>query len=163
MVWRAAQWYGLILTSGGTKWKRLISHRYPQLISHVFSICTPYTPPHQEYISTEQLAQGDLPQLAYQIHLASGEVEKSVNSEQLIRQFLKGLYGGKGPNGESAFDPTRGVLTEHLPIIGESRLLNGKVSLQILWHLENAARECGNLLDYADAAVPDKAYIGFIC
>jgi len=108
VVWRAAQWY-------------------PDLVSHVFSVCTPYTAPHREYFSTEDLVKGQLPQFAYQLHLASGEVEKSVKDEQSIRQFLRGLYGARGPNGELAFDPEKGVLAENLPLIGESRILNGKV------------------------------------
>ena len=54
-------------------------------------------------------------------------MEKSVKDEQSIRQFLQGMYGAKGPNGELAFDPEKGVLAENLPKIGESRLLNGKV------------------------------------
>jgi hypothetical protein len=72
--------------------------------------------------------KGQLPQFAYQLHLASGEVEKSVKDEQSIRQFLKGLYGARGPKGELAFDPEQGVLAGNLPLIGESRILNGKVS-----------------------------------
>jgi hypothetical protein len=55
-------------------------------------------------------------------------VEKSVKDEQSIRQFLKGMYGARGPKGELAFDPEKGVLVENLPVIGESRILNGKVS-----------------------------------
>jgi soluble epoxide hydrolase/lipid-phosphate phosphatase len=73
------------------------------------------------------MVKNQLPQFAYQLHLASGEVEKAVDDEQSIRQFLKGMYGGRGPNGEVAFDPCKGVLTENLPVIGDSRLLNGKV------------------------------------
>ncbi|KAF3051171.1 hypothetical protein E8E11_010797 [Didymella keratinophila] len=108
VVWRAAQWY-------------------PELVSHVFSVCTPYTAPHKEYFSTEQLVKGPLPQFAYQLHLASGEVEKSVNDEATIRQFLKGTYGAKGPNGELVFDPEKGIIKENLSKIGESRILNGEV------------------------------------
>jgi soluble epoxide hydrolase/lipid-phosphate phosphatase len=55
-------------------------------------------------------------------------VEKSVKDEQSIRQFLRGLYGARGPNGELVFDPEKGILAENLPVIGESRILNGKVS-----------------------------------
>lgn len=108
VVWRAAAWY-------------------PQLVSHVFSVCTPYTAPHREYHSTEDLVKGQLPQFAYQLHLASGDVEKSVKDEASIRQFLRGLYGARGPNGELAFDPEKGVIEKNLPTIGESRILNGKV------------------------------------
>jgi soluble epoxide hydrolase/lipid-phosphate phosphatase len=97
----------------------------------VFSVCTPYTPPHKDYLSLEDLVKGSLPQFAYQIHLASGEVEKSVNDEESIRQFLKGIFGARGPNGETCFDPNDGVLVDNLPKIGESRLLHGKVSSPI--------------------------------
>jgi hypothetical protein len=125
VVWRAAQWY-------------------PDLISHVFSVCStfppnirphmlnsdkaPYTAPHKDYYSTEQLVKGPLPQFAYQLHLASGEVEKSVNDETTIRQFLKGTYGAKGPNGELVFDPEKGIIASNLSKVGESRILNGEVS-----------------------------------
>ncbi|KAL1603336.1 hypothetical protein SLS59_004432 [Nothophoma quercina] len=91
----------------------------------------PYTAPHKEYFSTEQLVKGPLPQFAYQLHLASGEVEKSVKDETSVKQFLKGLYGARGPNGELAFDPEKGVVAENLPKVGESRLLNGEVSGRI--------------------------------
>lgn len=69
-----------------------------------------------------------MPQFAYQLHLASGDVEKSVKDEASIRQFLRGLYGARGPNGELAFDPEKGVIEKNLPTIGESRILNGKVT-----------------------------------
>lgn len=110
-------------------WKRqrLTAHRHPELVTHVFSVCTPYTAPHEEYVSTEDLVKNQLPQFAYQLHLASGEVEKVVNDEQSIRQFLKGMYGGRGPSGEYAFDPCKGVLSENLPLIGDNKLLDGKV------------------------------------
>jgi hypothetical protein len=62
------------------------------------------------------------------LHLASGEVEKTVNDEKSIRQFLKGMYGGKGPDGEIVFEPEKGVLLENLEKVGDNRLLNGEVS-----------------------------------
>lgn len=92
----------------------------------------PYTAPSEKYFSTEQLVKGPLPQFAYQLHLASGEVEKSVKDEQSIRQFLRGMYGARGPNGELAFDPEKGVVAENLPKVGESRVLNGEVSELII-------------------------------
>jgi soluble epoxide hydrolase/lipid-phosphate phosphatase len=72
--------------------------------------------------------KGPLPQFAYQLHLASGEVEKSVNDEATIGQFLRGTYGAKGPNGELVFDPEKGIIKENLPKVGESRILNGEVN-----------------------------------
>lgn len=59
-------------------------------------------------------------------------MEKIVKDEQSIRQFLKGMYGAKGPKGEIAFDPEKGVLSENLPLIGESKILNGKVRDDLL-------------------------------
>lgn len=73
-----------------------------------------------------------MPQFAYQLHLASGEVEKSVKDEQSIRQFLKGMYGARGPSGELAFDPEKGVLAENLEKVGDSKILNGKVSVDLI-------------------------------
>ncbi|RMZ67002.1 epoxide hydrolase [Pyrenophora seminiperda CCB06] len=108
VVWRAAQWH-------------------PDLVSHVFSVCTPYTPPREQFASIEDLVKGPLPQFGYQIQLASGEVEKIVKDETTIRQFLQGMYGGKGPNDEPAFLPEKGVVPENLGLVGESRILNGKV------------------------------------
>jgi hypothetical protein len=74
-------------------------------------------------------------------------VEKSVKDETSIRQFLKGLYGARGPNGELAFDPEKGVIAENLPKVGESRVLNGEVSDHLLfwtcnaWIVKLAARQ----------------------
>ncbi|CAI6337334.1 unnamed protein product [Periconia digitata] len=108
VVWRAALWH-------------------PDLISHVFSVCTPYSAPSKQYISTEDLARGPLPQFGYQIQLASGEVEKFIKDEPSIRQFLKGIYGAKGANGEHLMIPEQGIIPETLPLVGDSRLLNGKM------------------------------------
>lgn len=107
VVWRTAQWH-------------------PDLVTHVFSVCTPYTEPHKEYYSTEDLVKGPLPQFGYQLHLAGPEVEAALQSEEQIRQFLNGMYGGKGPNGELAFDPVKGVLIENLPKLGKGRLFSDK-------------------------------------
>jgi soluble epoxide hydrolase/lipid-phosphate phosphatase len=124
VVWRAAQWH-------------------PDLVTHVFSVCTPYIAPSKDPASIEDLVKGPLPPLAYQLHLASGEVEKFVKDEQSIRQLLQGMYDGRGPNGESVFVTEKGVQAENLSVVGESRLLSGKVSrdlLESLSILESAVR-----------------------
>lgn len=84
--------------------------------------------------------KGPLPQFAYQLHLASGEVEKSVHDPTTIRQFLKGTWGAKGPNGELAFDPEKGIVVENLSKVGESRILNGEVSTPPPTHSRPARR-----------------------
>ena len=111
------------------------------MVSHVFSVCTPYSPPHQQYISTEDLAKGPLPQFGYQLQLASGEVEKFINDEQSIRQFCKGMFGGRGPKGESLIIPEKGLIAENLPLCGESKLLSGEVSSDISIHFPSALRQ----------------------
>ncbi|KAH7065902.1 Alpha/Beta hydrolase protein [Paraphoma chrysanthemicola] len=110
---------------GAVVWR--VAQYYPDLVSHVFSVCTAYTAPQAKFYSTEDLVKGPVPQFGYQLHLASGEVEKSVKDEQSIRQFLKGLHGARGPNGELLFTAENGIAVENLPKIGESRLVNGKL------------------------------------
>lgn len=51
-----------------------------------------------------------------------------MNNAASIRQFLQGVYGARGPEGELVFDPEKGVLVENLGKVGESRILNGEVS-----------------------------------
>ncbi|MCJ1385733.1 hypothetical protein MMC17_008856 [Xylographa soralifera] len=115
---------------GGHDWGGAIVYRvalwYPELISHLFSICTPYIAPTKHFVSLEDAVKTVLPQFGYQIHLASGEVEKAIVSKEQIRQFLNARYGGQGPNGEVLFSPEKGVIFENLSEIGPSPLLTGR-------------------------------------
>ena len=92
MVYRTAQWY-------------------PDLVSHVFSVATPYWGPTDQYIPTEDLVNGPLPQFGYQLQFGSEDqvVEKVVHGEERIRKFLKGMYGGKPLSGWPAMTPEEGV------------------------------------------------------
>lgn len=105
VVWRMAQWK-------------------PDLVTHVFAVCTPYSAPLKQYISTEDLVKGPLPQFRYQLHLASPEVEGLIKSKEDIRRFLHGIYGARGPNRELPFIPEQGVIFEVLAKVGETRLLS---------------------------------------
>ncbi|MCJ1438625.1 hypothetical protein MMC27_008015 [Xylographa pallens] len=80
--------------------------------------------PTKHFVSLEDAVRTVLPQFGYQIHLASGEVEKVIVSKEQIRQFLNALYGGHGPNGEILFSPEKGVIFENLSKIGASPLLS---------------------------------------
>lgn len=84
-------------------------------------------PVMKQYMSTEALVKGPLPQFGYQLHLAGPEVEATIQTKEQIRQFLNGIYGGRGPNGELAFDPVKGILFDNLPKLGKSKLLSDKV------------------------------------
>jgi len=112
VVWRATLWY-------------------PELVTHVFSVCTPFLPPNKHYISLEAIVSGPLPQFGYQIHLSGPEVEAKIKTREQIRQFLNGMYGGRGPKGELLFSPEKGILFENLEKVGKTRLLSEKASLVV--------------------------------
>jgi len=107
-------------------WRTVLYH--PGLVSHVFSVCTPYDTPKKQYISIEDLINGPAPQFGYQIHLASGEVEKKIHSKDDIRRFLCGMFGGRGVNKEYVFSPRQGVLFENLSKIEGPCLMSDEVS-----------------------------------
>jgi len=120
---------------GGHDWGGMVVWRtaawHPELISHLFVVCTPYQRPMKNYISTESLVNGPAPQFGYQLHLASPEVEARITSKEVIRQFLNGMYGARGPNGEAAFSPEKGVLFENLAKVGKTKLLSDRVCERI--------------------------------
>lgn len=115
---------------GGHDWGGMVVWRMaawkPHLVTHVFSVCTPYTPPMKQFISTEELVKGPIPQFGYQLHLASPEVEGRIKSKDDIRKFLHGLYGARGPRREVPFTPEKGVNFEVLQTVGETFLLSRK-------------------------------------
>ena len=104
---------------------------YPEIISHLFSVCTPYLAPAKgKYVSLQDIVTTVLPNFGYQLQLGSGEVEKVLDSREQIRLFLNAMYGGKGPNGEVGFSPQSGIIFENLPHLGPSPLLSAQVSSQ---------------------------------
>ena len=96
---------------------------HPTLITHLFSICTPYFPPSRAYEPLHLLVAHRLPNFGYQEHFASGELEEALQSRAEIKHFLNGMYGARGPNGEVAFDATKGVFLANLPKLGMNKLL----------------------------------------
>lgn len=97
---------------------------HPRLVTHLFSVCTPYSPPSKNFKPLEYYVnQGILPNFAYQLKLADGQLD-SLTSRDQIRQFLNGMFGGRGPKGEVGFDTQHGALLENLPILGPTRLVN---------------------------------------
>ncbi|KAL9131105.1 MAG: hypothetical protein Q9217_000867 [Psora testacea] len=105
--------------SGGHDW-------FSDLVTSIFTVCTPYHVPTRYFTPPEAIVQNKMPFWAYQIQLASGEVKKHVRSEEEMGQFLNALYGGRGPNGKLGFDRQKGLLFEHLPQLGKTRLLDQK-------------------------------------
>jgi soluble epoxide hydrolase / lipid-phosphate phosphatase len=98
---------------------------HPSLISAVISICTPFARPTKDYVPLEQVVKTMLPNLAYQLQLASGVVEEKIRQlgPDGIRMFLNAAYGGRGPNNEVGFEAEKGLLFENLPLLRPTRLL----------------------------------------
>lgn len=108
---------------GGHDWGGAVVYRiamwYPKLISAVFSVCTPYTAPKSNYVPATVL-----PNFKYQLQLKGPEVEANIVGEGKIRQFLNGMYGGRGPKGEIAFDVSHGCYFDNLPKLRPTPLLS---------------------------------------
>lgn len=92
VIWRIAQWY-------------------PDLVSHCFSVCTPYFAVHDQYVPTETIVKGGVPQFGYQLQFGSEDrkVEKTVTNETKTRNFLKGFYGGRPESGKTFMKPEEGI------------------------------------------------------
>lgn len=113
---------------GGHDWGGMVVYRvaqwYPDLISHIVSVCTPYAGPSDTYLPTEVLVEGPVPNFAYQLHLAGPEVEAAVQTKDDIEQFLHGVYGGKVPDGKAFLVPEKGVDLSLIGKVEKSRLLD---------------------------------------
>lgn len=114
---------------GGHDWGGAIVYRialwYPNLVRHLFSVCTPYWSPTKEFTPLKDLVDaGKIPNFAYQLQLASGAVEKRIQTKEQIRQFLNGMYGGMSPDHEPGFDVRHGLKFEVLPRLRHTRLVN---------------------------------------
>ncbi|KAL0932004.1 uncharacterized protein CTRU02_212957 [Colletotrichum truncatum] len=126
LVWRVALWH-------------------PSLLKGVFSVCTPYNSPTTHWFDLADLiAAGKFQNFKYQLQLRGPEVESRLTKAEDIRQFLQGIYGGRGSEGELAFTTDRGVVFENLGKIGPSPLLN---DAEIEYYTENFAKSglCGPL------------------
>ncbi|KAG9664522.1 alpha/beta-hydrolase, partial [Aureobasidium melanogenum] len=115
---------------GGHDWGGFVVYRtaqwYPKLVTHVFSVCTPYTAPSRHFISLADMVNGPLPQFGYQMQLAGPELEANVRSYDQVKGFLKALYGGKSAQGKPCFQPETGIDMEGLNTIGLAPSLNGE-------------------------------------
>ncbi|KAH6664896.1 epoxide hydrolase [Halenospora varia] len=108
---------------GGHDWGGAVVYRialhYPKLVSAVFSVCTPYSPPSSEY---RDMAQA--PNFKYQLQLRGPELEGKIAGEEKLKQFLKGMYGGRTPDKQISFSVDHGCHFERLDSLGPSPLLS---------------------------------------
>ncbi|KAI1918281.1 hypothetical protein LOZ39_002433 [Ophidiomyces ophidiicola] len=113
---------------GGHDWGGFVVYRIalhcPGFVTHIFSVCTPYGPPHREYVPLDKLVATRIPFFGYQLQFVSGELEKKIKTKNDIRQFLIALFGGRTPEGEIGFDVTKGALLDKVPNLRPSRLLS---------------------------------------
>ena len=68
---------------------------------------------------------GRLPNMGYQLQLASGAVEENIVRKDQIRQLLDGLYGGTSPDHVRAFDVKDGLHFDALPGLHQTQLVDG--------------------------------------
>lgn len=97
----------------GHDWGGAIVYRialwHPELIQAVVAVCTPYSRPSLQYVSTEEMVKNYLPQFQYQLHLASGEIEKEIKSREEVKHFVNSLYGARRADGKVGFDVHKGA------------------------------------------------------
>lgn len=107
-----------------------VAQWYPKLVSHVFSVCTPYMPVQDDYVPLSQLVT-KLPNFGYQLQFGSADqkVEKVVKGEVAMRKFLAGMYGGKPSTDTPVMTPEHGVDLKVITDgeVGPSPLLNEEV------------------------------------
>lgn len=65
-------------------------------------------------MSIENIVKTRLPNFGYQLQLASGAVEKHIQTKEDIKKFLNAIYGGRGLNGELGFDVEGGAIFRNL-------------------------------------------------
>lgn len=121
IVYRTAQWH-------------------PELVTHVFSVCTPFMPPSAKFRSTNDIVTGPFPQFGYQLQLAGPDVEEAIESKAQIKQFLAGMYGGTGEGRDPFFRPETGVDLGILDTIGMTPLLDEQVRSNGGLNLEATAK-----------------------
>lgn len=96
---------------------------HPNLVTHLFSICTPFFPPNRTYTPLRVLTRITIPYFTYQLQFASGVVEEAIQSRSEIRSLLNASYGGNPPDGSPVMVPERGLRLQGLDTFGPSPLL----------------------------------------
>jgi len=95
---------------------------YPSLVSHIFTIGTPYLPPMKDWLEFDAYVT-KYPTFKYQGQFAGKELEQKLYSKTALRQFWIATYGGRGPAGEAAFSTER-ALFENWPLLIPSDVLS---------------------------------------
>lgn len=100
---------------------------YPQLVTHLISVCTPYSKPAKSFVPLEEyFKQGKATNFGYQLKLAGGQID-GITSKHEIKQFLIAAYGGRGQDGTPAFSVQHGLDTEKLSKLQPTKLVSDAV------------------------------------
>ncbi|KAK9799136.1 putative AB hydrolase-1 domain-containing protein [Seiridium cardinale] len=113
---------------GGHDWGAAVAWRmglwHPDLVISIFSLNVPYYSPNRDWVPFEMMLKA-VPSFKYQGQLASPVAEGIIDSSpERLRQFINGMYGGSGPNGERMFSPAVGIIEENLDKIGPAKLMS---------------------------------------
>lgn len=113
---------------GGHDWGGGVVYRValykPDLVTHIFSFCTPFFPPTTEYEPLPIVVAERLHNFGYQVHFATGQVQAAVQSPTEIRQFLANMFGARTADRKKAFSAEHGLLLDVQPHVTKSILLD---------------------------------------
>lgn len=99
---------------------------YPDLVTHLFTVCVPYSPPHKTFMPIEEMVEKITPHFGYQLQFIRGELE-GLRSKEEVKLVLSSLYGGRTADGKVVFNVHEGVLLDKLFDVKPSRLLSEEV------------------------------------
>ncbi|KAH8176118.1 alpha/beta hydrolase fold domain-containing protein [Sarocladium implicatum] len=140
---------------GGHDWGGAVVFRValwqPELVSSIFTVCTPYAPPNPEWVELEDIVRTRLPNFAYQLQFAGPDVEREVQGPERIRQLLVAINGGRGPNGENQPGEmmTQGVNFENLKYMKEARTISGdELDVYVSQHMKHEAPQMRGPLNW---------------
>ncbi|EWC44492.1 hypothetical protein DRE_06760 [Drechslerella stenobrocha 248] len=105
-------------------WGSMIAFRFynyhPSKVSHIISLCVPYSPPHPDspFLPLQEVVRR-LPNFTYQLALADPQTERDMVGKHNIRRFLKAMYRGVGDGKSSGFEVNINVRKDIMTAVGD--------------------------------------------
>ena len=119
---------------GGHDWGAGLAYKlamwHPQLFKGFFTVAIPYLPPwlglYPEWADLSVYVEnGTFPTLGYQLQWRDPAADRNFTTAVQVRQLLNTLFGGLTPDGQSALNPSTGLLYDLMPQLGPNPLVNG--------------------------------------